>query len=231
MKTLKLDSWKLGGTFDNVAQKAKEIAKEKNQTVSFDFNGIECIVDANTDLGLLWRDYANAHLMDWKIVGVDMMPIYSDDIKAEMARRQKAQDERHEKQQQEYQQKANAEKSAYEEKTKSVKIELLNPELWNDCREKNQDPYGKCAVDYAESWAKLMQVEMTNGKSLIECAEKTSHELGFYGITGFMYGAAVSMLSSCWKHGEELRKWHNKEYKHEGDGVVNPAIMTINSAQ
>lgn len=26
---------------------------------------------------------------------------------------------------------------------------------------------------------------------------------------------------------EELRKWHNKEYNYEGDGVVNPAILTI----
>jgi len=47
------------------------------------------------------------------------------------------------------------------------------------------------------------------------------------GITGFMYGCAVNLLSQCWKHGEELRKWHNKEYGHEGDGVVNPAVFTI----
>jgi len=24
-----------------------------------------------------------------------------------------------------------------------------------------------------------------------------------------MYGAAVAILSKVWKHGEELRRWHN----------------------
>ena len=47
------------------------------------------------------------------------------------------------------------------------------------------------------------------------------------GITGFMYGCAVNILSQCWEYGEVLRKWHNKEYDYEGDGVVNPAIMTV----
>ena len=42
-----------------------------------------------------------------------------------------------------------------------------------------------------------------------------------------MYGCAVSILSQCWKYGEELRKWHNKEYNYDGDGVVNPAVLTI----
>ena len=94
---------------------------------------------------------------------------------------------------------------------------------------KNTDPYGACVYVYAEGWAKLMQREIAKGKTVAECAQKTSHELYFLGITGFMYGAAVSILSHCWKYGEELRKWHNKDYGHEGDGVVNPAILTINA--
>ncbi len=60
-----------------------------------------------------------------------------------------------------------------------------------------------------------------------DIAEKTSHAADNEGITGFMYGCAVSILAHCWKHGEELRKWHNGEYKYDGDGVVNPAILTI----
>ncbi|WP_239255521.1 hypothetical protein [Listeria ilorinensis] len=42
-----------------------------------------------------------------------------------------------------------------------------------------------------------------------------------------MYGAAVAALAHCWKYGEELKKWHNGQYGHEGDGVVNPAIITV----
>ena len=107
------------------------------------------------------------------------------------------------------------------------KIELKDIEGWNKSREANTDPYGKAALDYAEGWAKLMQIEISKGNKLVSVAEKTSHELGFMGITGFMYGCAVNLLSQCWIHGEELRKWHNKEYGHEGDGVVNPAVLTI----
>ena len=42
-----------------------------------------------------------------------------------------------------------------------------------------------------------------------------------------MDGGAVSILSQWWKYGEEVREWHNKEYNYEGDGVVNPAVLTI----
>ncbi len=52
---------------------------------------------------------------------------------------------------------------------------------------------------------------------------------------GFMYGTAVSILSQTWKHGEQLRRWHNKETQigNEGDianekgGTLNPALLTI----
>jgi hypothetical protein len=45
-----------------------------------------------------------------------------------------------------------------------------------------------------------------------------------------MYGAAVSILANHWKHGEALRKWHNKEFGVENsEGVVNPAMFTINT--
>lgn len=64
-------------------------------------------------------------------------------------------------------------------------------------------------------------------KVIVENADRLSNEADVEGITGFMYGCAVSILSQCWKYGEELRKWHNKEYDYDGDGVVNPAILTI----
>lgn len=56
-----------------------------------------------------------------------------------------------------------------------------------------------------------------------ECDSEAEKE----GITGFMYGVAVSILSQCWEYGEFLRKWHNKEYGYDGDGVVNPAVITV----
>ena len=103
---------------------------------------------------------------------------------------------------------------------------------YKDWLGKNIDPYGRGCFTYAERWAEMMEnlIESSTDESMkviIDNADRLSHEADTEGITGFMYGCAVSILSQCWKYGEELRKWHNKEYNYEGDGVVNPAVMTI----
>jgi len=95
----------------------------------------------------------------------------------------------------------------------------------------NQDPYGKAVYTYAERWAELMEKDINAcgdvTAAVIANFEIRSREADTEGITGFMYGCAVHILSACWEYGEILRKWHNKEYGYEGDGVVNPAILTI----
>ena len=91
----------------------------------------------------------------------------------------------------------------------------------------SHDGYSLAVVNYVKRWAELMEKEIAKGKRLIDIADKTSHKADTEGITGFMYGCAVSALSEFWEYGEELRKWHNKEYDYDGDGVVNPAIITI----
>ena len=109
-----------------------------------------------------------------------------------------------------------------------MKIKVGQQEHFNKIvKEVNNDRYSAECVNYAVRWANLIETEMANGKKLIEIAESTSSKADISGITGFMYGAAVNILSNCWEYGEELRKWHNKEYNYEGKGIVNPAIFTI----
>lgn len=106
--------------------------------------------------------------------------------------------------------------------------------LWQSWIDANQDDYGAATMRYTEYWARLMQAKLADGwttEYLAKVAERTSHEADVDGITGFMYGAAVSMLSQAWVHGEELRRWHNQQYGHDGDSVVNPALLTIGSAK
>lgn len=95
----------------------------------------------------------------------------------------------------------------------------------------NLDPYGHGVYTFAERWAELMEkdIEDCGGPTAAVIAnfEKRSRQADTEGITGFMYGCAVSILSNCWEYGKILRKWHNKKYGYEGDGVVNPAILTI----
>jgi hypothetical protein len=226
MKNFKLNA-SCGNTFSEVAKKAKEIATDKNIIVEFDFNGVKCLVDKETNLDYLYRDYSNSWTMGWKTVGPNCVTKYDKETQAEFKRLTKIKEEKAAKEAEEYRKKEAAEKAVFDAKINGIELELKDVEGWNKSREANTDPYGKAALDYAEGWAKLMQFEISKGNKLVSIAEKTSHELGFMGITGFMYGCAVNLLSQCWIYGEELRKWHNKEYGHEGVGVVNPAVLTI----
>ena len=114
-------------------------------------------------------------------------------------------------------------------------MKLKDAEGWQKTVEVNDDPYGKAGVDYARRWAELMEERMAEGSALKDIAKDTSHEADTNGITGFMYGCAVSILSKVWEYGEELRQWHNLEEQihdegeraNERGGVLNPALLSI----
>lgn len=108
-------------------------------------------------------------------------------------------------------------------------------QVYADWRAKNSDPYGGACFTYAETWANLMELGLSQGEKISDIAKQLSHDADTEGITGFMYGMAVSILSQCWVHGEELRRWHNidtqigneGEKANENGGVLNPAILNI----
>lgn len=109
-----------------------------------------------------------------------------------------------------------------------MKIKAGQEENYNQFVTVNsKDPYSNAVVQYAERWANLMESRIASGDKIVDIADSVSREADIEGITGFMYGCAVNALSQLWEYGDELRKWHNKEYNYEGDGVVNPAILTI----
>lgn len=112
-----------------------------------------------------------------------------------------------------------------------MKIKSGMEEWWQTGLDNNQDSYGRGVYDFAERWADLMENDIKAcgdaEQAILKYAEKRNREADTNGITGFMYGCAVGILSKVWEWGEILRKWHNKEYQYEGDGVVNPAILTI----
>ena len=114
---------------------------------------------------------------------------------------------------------------------KTVEMEFKDKEgkkAWDQMVKVNsKDFYSNGVVKYARRWAKYMQTLIAEGNTVDEIAEKTSHDCDIEGITGFMYGYAVNVLSMSWKYGEELRNWHNKKYGYTGDGTVNPAMLTV----
>ncbi len=87
-------------------------------------------------------------------------------------------------------------------------------EKWVEIKSKND--YGPLVVAYARRWAKYMQHLMSKyNKTLSQIAYETSYVSDINGIAGYAYDCAVGILSQCWKYGEELRRWHNKEYGQE----------------
>ena len=114
-------------------------------------------------------------------------------------------------------------------------MKIKDTDIWNKIKKNNTDPYGGGCVRYAEAWADLMEERMADGGSVADVAKQASHDADTQGITGFMYGAAVSILSAVWEHGEELRKWHNLDTQigdegkeaNESGGVLNPAVLNI----
>ena len=115
------------------------------------------------------------------------------------------------------------------------KFELTDPQGWEATVKANDDPYGAAGVRYAATWANMMEAEIASGAKLADVAKRTSHDADTDGITGFMYGCAVSILSQVWKHGDELRRWHNLdtqigtegERANESGGTLNPALLSI----
>lgn len=106
---------------------------------------------------------------------------------------------------------------------------------YQDWYDKNPDDYGHACFTYAERWADLMEQAIANGEQFEDVAENLSHVADKDGITGFMYGVAVSILSKAWIHGERLRRWHNLATQIGDEGkranekgtILNPAILNI----
>src|SRR6185437_14201377 len=197
-----------GQHFDSAAKKAQQTATD-SQNVEFDFNGIKCVVSKSTNLKWLSRDYTNSFTMEWKTIGPDCVEKYSPEIESEFKTKKEVRDIESQRIAAEYAAKDKSEKQTFEDSVKGIEMEFSDKKAWEEGLYKNSDPYGAACYEYAEGWAKLMQKEIALGKTVRECADETQKGLGFMGITGFMYGAAVSVLSKCWKYGEELRKWHN----------------------
>ena len=98
---------------------------------------------------------------------------------------------------------------------------------WNEYVEKNKDPYGKACVDVARKVMEILDNQERFDPHAIICQASDDIESG--GITGFMAGCVASMVSECHSRGNEFRKAWNGQYDDEGrNGVINPALMTIN---
>ena len=120
-------------------------------------------------------------------------------------------------------------------------MKLKNEELWDSYVENNKDPYGGCCVKVAKRVMELLEEDNTPLQNGYHPDIHTAHglickaddDIDAGGITGFMAGAVAAMISECHERGEEFRKsWNNKiDEKYSGEGVLNPAILTISTEE
>ena len=203
-----------GADITNTIAEAIDVARGLDTTLQFKFNDVAVSVRSDSNPALIHRDWSRAlnGYID-KNVGPNPNPVLTDEEKASDAHVEKENERRRQ----------------------NPGIELADEDGWQKFKNNNIGGYGGAVVTYSERWARLMQVEMANGKNLEDVADATSQEADLEGITGFMYGCAVSTLSQCWKHGEQLRQWHNLktqlgnegEKANESGGVLNQALLSI----
>jgi hypothetical protein len=218
-----------------------DIAAKESVTATQKLNSVVVMVNGDSDRDLVFRDQQRCQsgYIEGPVGPYPKPELSEDDLANDAyAEERNAMRRANEAYQQAEKQKA-AKRTLYERLQSAPELTLKDKAGWLEGLKNNTDAYGAAVYVYAGRWAQLMQAEIAQGKALADIASQTSHDADIEGITGFMYGCAVAILAQCWIHGEELRRWHNKDTQigtegdaaNESGGVLNPAILNIGGKQ
>lgn len=192
------------------AMKKLAIELGEGYIIEFKFNDRIVSIDKDTNIDWLCRDFTNSFSMGWERVGLNQYgEEYPSDIQQIINDKRRKRKEDDEKEKIRRQEKEKKERVIIENKIRGIEMEFFSENdkrEWKEMVEKNQDDYGKCCVDFARDWAKLMQLEISKGKTVAECAKETSFAMPYYGLSGYMHSAAKNLLLHCWRYKEELRQ-------------------------
>lgn len=114
---------------------------------------------------------------------------------------------------------------------KNGEFSVKETEIWETCKRVNsEDAYSKAVIRYTIIWTQYMEYLIQKyGMKISEIWDRCSNLADVDGVTGFMYGAAASIISRVWQYGEEFRKYYNSKWNYSGPGTVNPAVLTISA--
>lgn len=216
------------GTFDEVIAEAKQLAAMESARerladpsirtlasyiVTFDFNGVTLHISGTSNLEHITRDWTRAmsgYLGDKPEVGPHPQPRLSSKELDSDARIEAANQARRDKEAAKRTSNAKAHRKRVEARMKNApEMEFDGPqgkELWDSWVAANTDPMGAGIMAYAERWARMMQLEMSKGKSLTDIYDDTRMEADLEGMSGASGGFAQQMLVQAWKHGAELAR-------------------------
>lgn len=214
------------------------IKRAASGPVQTEFNGVTIYADHDSDPALLQRDWERA-LQGYipSPVGPHPAAALTEAELASDAEIEKQNEARRAESDRQWHEKQAREKAEHDAALASAPAMERDEAKWQRGVEAQKgDGYGLGVYGFAEAWARLMQAKMAEGKKIADVADECCSlaDKG-YGITGFMYGCAVSVLADCWKRGEELRRWHNLktqirdegEKANESGGVLNPALLSV----
>ncbi len=225
-----------GSDIKDVIQEAIALsAEQSNRIITFKFNDVTVNVRSDSDPKLIYRDWQRATngMIDTN-VGPHPKRVLTREEIANDNRISAELDMQQRQRERAYHEGVMARRNVVESKlVNAPPIEVVDEREWRKL--KRRGPYELTIIAFAERWARLIQLEMAEGKTLEEVAEAASYEADFEDITGLMYGAAATVLVQCWKHGEQFRRWHNLnvqvgkegERANETGGILNPALMRL----
>lgn len=169
-------------------KKAVEVARQRNETVMFSFNG--AVVEARPE------DTPETVFEAWDAEMERLRRVYleSDEYKKAQKRQAKRDAE------------IAARAATYPD---YPTFDVINTELYNEVVERNKDSIGRSIVQYAHRWAWKMEQEMAAGKSLSRIARRASHHADIDGQSGLSHGLARNFLIYTWKHGDALKRIKN----------------------
>lgn len=102
---------------------------------------------------------------------------------------------------------------------------IIDEEGWEKCKKDNGDcEYGKYAIDVAQRVMDLLEDtpdEKVDAHKLISQADLEGE------LSGFQAGCVAGAVTCYHSKGELFRQSWNKMYGEQNEGVVNPAIITI----
>lgn len=176
--------------------------------VSFEFNGNIIRVAADSDPALIYRDWLRASNGYIDSVGPYPDKELTPEQLASDASVQALNDQRYEEQKRKWQEEEDRKRANVEEQLAGrPPITLRDPERWQEFVDANKDFYGKGIVDFATQWGRLMELRVEQGMSVLEAAKATESEADTFGMSGFSFSAALSMLREMWIYGDQLRDY------------------------
>lgn len=230
--TIKINDYRfLGMTIQHAIDEVIKEAGAANDLAEMDFNGVKVTLAGDSDAGRIYRDWSRA--MEGKTAkAVGPYPaatltaeeLASDvRVEAENKARQKAREAEWRRECEE------ARKEHAAALAGAPAMERSEPRWAQGIAAQKGSAYGLETYQFAEDWARLMQVRIAAGENLSDIADECCTVADkAHGITGFMYGCAVGILAETWVYGDTLRRWHNAKYgRADAKGAVNPAILTI----